>query len=376
MVTTTQPPYDPHYDQEFWKERDEQRNAARAEEYRKKLAYLENKKEEDEKAAQDERDREARALKKAIENSVPLPVEYKILEPTNNGEKADRTAAEAKLKEMLKDLTPVKLTDVKTAKPARFFGLKKPDLGIYVLDMRKLYIFDPTNLYGSSYLIHFKSEYERNIKPSQIVFIKVIGISFDFFGRSRNEKKKTLQFYAYYPNCDPIMCMREIGHEGKQGQYRSEPTQCVFQLPLVDDIESYVTFYNPQAISTIPPNDVGSRPTPPTDTDTTPLLERSSMVSPDDKGLLEDTISPNDVGYRTTPPTDTDTRSELDKQGGIKPLLDEHLKGKGYVGGGKKLRSAKKTSKRRSVKSKPRHYRRSVGSINHRRKKTTRRRRQ
>lgn len=43
------------------------------------------------------------------------------------------------------------------------------------------------------------------------------------------------------------------------------------------------------------------------------------------------------------------------------------------VGG--KLRSAKKTSKRRSVKSKPRYYRRSVGSINHRRKKTTRRRR-
>ena len=44
-------------------------------------------------------------------------------------------------------------------------------------------------------------------------------------------------------------------------------------------------------------------------------------------------------------------------------------------GGGGKLRSAKKTSKRRSVKSKPRYYRRSVGSINHRRKKTTRRRR-
>jgi hypothetical protein len=44
------------------------------------------------------------------------------------------------------------------------------------------------------------------------------------------------------------------------------------------------------------------------------------------------------------------------------------------AGGGGKLRSAKKTSKRRSVKSKPRYYRRSVGSINHRRKKTTRRR--
>ena len=41
---------------------------------------------------------------------------------------------------------------------------------------------------------------------------------------------------------------------------------------------------------------------------------------------------------------------------------------------GGKLRSAKKTSKCRSVKSKPRYYRRIVGSINHRRKKTTRRR--
>lgn len=48
--------------------------------------------------------------------------------------------------------------------------------------------------------------------------------------------------------------------------------------------------------------------------------------------------------------------------------------GAGASGGGK-LRSAKKTSKRRSVKSKPRYYRRSVGGINHRRKKTTRRRR-
>jgi hypothetical protein len=55
------------------------------------------------------------------------------------------------------------------------------------------------------------------------------------------------------------------------------------------------------------------------------------------------------------------------REGGIKPLIER-------VGSGGKLRSAKKTSKRRSVKSKPRYYRRSVGSINHRRKKTTRRR--
>ena len=71
---------------------------------------------------------------------------------------------------------------------------------------------------------------------------------------------------------------------------------------------------------------------------------------------------------RINPP---DKDSKLDKEGGILPLFKE--RGYGF-GGGKKLRSAKKTSKRRSVKSKPRHYRRSVGGINHRRKKTTRRR--
>lgn len=70
-------------------------------------------------------------------------------------------------------------------------------------------------------------------------------------------------------------------------------------------------------------------------------------------------IGSDDVGYH-----------QDEKDDAFKNMFKRH----GLVGGGGKLRSAKKTSKRRSVKSKPRYYRRSVGSINHRRKKTTRRR--
>lgn len=102
---------------------------------------------------------------------------------------------------------------------------------------------------------------------------------------------------------------------------------------------------------------VGYLPTHPTDKDTIPLLQQkpTAVMNPDDVDLLE-----GHPGKR---------ESKIDKEGGILPLL----KKRGFGVGGK-LRSAKKTSKRRSVKSKPRYYRRSVGSINHRRKKTTRRR--
>ena len=348
MATTTQPPVDPHYDQVFWKERDERRNAARAKQARETEEYLENKKKEKEKAAQDERDREALALKIAIEKSVPLPVEYKILEPTNNGEKADRTAAEAKLKEMLEGRTTVKPSEIIINPDAASHGLKGHH-GFYLLDMRNL---NSNKLSGlpnvlSAGLGPFKSKYEELINPSKIVFIRVIRFSNGTvtLGGGSYEKVPTIMFNVYFPNADIVMCMRQVVDGGKQGYDDYAPTQCVFELPV--DVFNY---------------------------DDVRLYKPISRINPDDKGLLEDTITPNDVVVEQKPLTDTDTQSKIDKEGGIGALLDR-FKGTGHVGGGKKLRSTKKTSKRRSVKSKPRYYRRSVGGINHRRKKTTRRRR-
>jgi hypothetical protein len=169
------------------------------------------------------------------------------------------------------------------------------------------------------------------------VFIRVIRFSDKTIqlGSGIDENARMMMFNVYFPNADIIMYRNSINTDALDfGQNMvTEPVE--FELPV--DVLNYdiLKLYKPK---------------------------------------LESTISPNDVGSRTTPPTDTDTRSELDKPGGIKPLLDR-FKGGGYGLGGKKLRSAKKTSKRRSVKSKPRHYRRSVGSINRHLKKTTRRRR-
>lgn len=332
MATTTPPQPAPS-----WVKTDEERAARYARYAEQDQKYAEKQKilaEEFAKvasiSAQEERDREALALENAIKNSVPLPVEYKILKPTINGEKDDRTAAEAKLKEMLEDLTPVNPTDV------------QPDDGtndgIYVLDMRNLDAFDINHPYVGIYVSQFKDYQYNNIKPSQIVFIKVIRFSFGFFGTNRDEKKDTFKFYAYHPNGDPITCRIQVVEGGKQGYDRYAPTQCVFDLPKVNDLIYRVRLYKPKPN----PHDEG-------------------QISPDDVSLLEG--------------RQDEHKSKIDEQGGIKKLIEERFKEKGYFGRGKKLRSAKKTSKRRSVKSKPRYYRRSVGSINHRRKKTTRRRR-
>ena len=340
----TMPPYDPHYDPEFWKIEDKRRNDEREKEYRENEEYLENKKEEEKKAAQEERDREALALEKAIKNSVPLPVEYKILKLTNKGEKADRTAAEAKLKEMLKDLTPVKPDEIIANPDAASHGLKGQ--GFYLLDMRNLYSnklsLELPNVLSAG-LVPFKLKYERHIKPSQIVFIRVIRFSDTWIrlGGGSSENVRTMMFNAYFPNGDPITCRIQVVEGGKQGYDSYAPTQCVFELPV--GVLDYLKLYKPDPKSQINPHD------------------DKDPISPDDVSLLEG--------------RQDEHKSKIVEQDGIKKLIEGRFKMKRYrFGGGKKLRSAKQTSKRRSVKSKPRYYRRSVGSINHRRKKTTRRR--
>lgn len=89
------------------------------------------------KDAQITRDNEARARKKGIDDSVPLPEQYKILELTNGGEEeADRTAAEAKLIKILEELTPVNPNKIIDNPWAATHGMK--DNGFYLLDMRNL----------------------------------------------------------------------------------------------------------------------------------------------------------------------------------------------------------------------------------------------
>jgi hypothetical protein len=100
-----------------------------------------------------------------------------------------------------------------------------------------------------------------------------------------------------------------------------------------------------------------------------------NKVKIDKLGLILNALSlPNGLN-EVVPQTKYHPKSliDLDDGNAVADLFNRRLVKKKGVGG--KLRSAKKTSKRRSVKSKPRYYRRSVGSINHRRKKTTRRRR-
>ena len=236
MATTTLTPYKPYenYDKEHWEKVDKQRNYERKLEYEANLAYLAKKKKEEEEAAQEERDREALALEKAIKNSVPLPVEYKILKPTNKGEKADRIAAEAKLKEMLEDLTPVKPDDIIANPDAASHGLKGQ--GFYLLDMRNLNSNKPSGLTNvlSWGLEPFKLKYESHIKPSKIVFIRVIRFSDTSIrlGSGSSEKVPTMMFNAYFPNGDPIMCRIQVVEGGKQSYDSYAPTQCVFELPV------------------------------------------------------------------------------------------------------------------------------------------------
>ena len=245
---------------------------------------------------------------------------------------------------MLKVLTPVKPDEIIANPDAASHGLKGHH-GFYLLDMRNLYSnklsLELPNVLSVG-LVPFKLKYERHIKPSEIVFIRFIQFSDKSIrlGGGRNENVDTMMFNAYFPNGDPITCRIQVVEGGKQGYDLSETTQCVFELPV--DVLKYeiLKLYKPKRESTINPNDKGP-------------------ISPDDVDFLE-----GHPGKR---------ESEIVKQDGIKKLIEKRFRG--YFGGGKKLRSAKQTSKCRSVKSKPRYYRRSVGGINHRRKKITRRRR-
>ena len=201
MVTTTLPQPAPS-----WVDNDAERVERYARYAEQDREYAEKQKILDEEfakvasiSAQEERDREALALEKAIKNSVPLPVEYKILEPTNKGEKADRIAAEAKLKEMLKDLTPVKPDEIIANPAAASHGLKGQ--GFYLLDMRNLNSNKPSGLTNvlSWGLEPFKLKYTSHIKPSQIVFIRVIRFSDKSIrlGDRSNENARMMMFNAY-----------------------------------------------------------------------------------------------------------------------------------------------------------------------------------
>lgn len=103
------------------------------------------------------------------------------------------------------------------------------------------------------------------------------------------------------------------------------------------------------------------------------IKETTNNVKIDKLSLIRDALSPQDKIKEVDLHTNyhhPKSLIELENNAVIN-LFDRRA----TAADGGKLRSAKKTSKCRSVKSKPRYYRRSVGSINHRRKKTTRRRR-
>jgi hypothetical protein len=101
------------------------------------------------------------------------------------------------------------------------------------------------------------------------------------------------------------------------------------------------------------------------------IKETTNKVKIDKLGLILYELSPQDKIKEVDLHTKYHPKSLIDlDNNAVEKLFARRIPALG----GKKLRSAKKTSKRRSVKSKPRHYRRSVGGINHRRKKTTRRR--
>lgn len=97
----------------------------------------------------------------------------------------------------------------------------------------------------------------------------------------------------------------------------------------------------------------------------------NNKVKFDKLSLIRDALSPQDKIKEVNLHTKYHPKSLIDLEHNA--VINLFGRRDADMAGGK-LRSAKKTSKRRSVKSKPRYYRRSVGGINRHRKKTTRRR--
>ena len=251
------------------------------------------------------------------ESEVSLPQKY--IDLTEGA--TSRWDVKKKLMKMVESLALAKVTSNDAGDYGS--GLLKSGDGIYLADMRNLDKVDMVALrQGLSLdLVDFKKKYENDFfrvesadrEYSTIVFIKVIEVAVGGrVGPNGTDKKPIFKFYAYHPNGDFIgECSREVSSANKHQSAITEPAPCVYELP-VDVLKSHnVILYKPDIPETPVPVPVA-------------VAEAESVSS---------------------------------------------------VGGGKKLRSAKKTSKRRSVKSKTRHYRRSVGSINRHRKKTTRRRR-
>ena len=204
----------------------------------------------------------------------------------------------------------------------------------FLADMRKLDEPDKENMRKGLFfdLADFKKHYGWNFfrvkhgsnEYSRIVFIKVIGVAFGgSFGRYERDEKQIFKFYAYHPDGEVIgkNCSREIQSETAHQSAITVPAPCVYDLPVEVLKSHHVNLYK--------------------------------------MDIPETLIS--EVGFGPSAGLDIGTSVGVDS-GSI-----------AVVSGGKKLRSAKKTSKRRSVKSKPRHYRRSVGGINRHRKKTARR---
>lgn len=243
---------------------------------------------------------------------VSLPQKYKDLFNGVPSYKVDD-----KLEEMITSKTVTQVTREEAGDKGN--GLLNGD-GVFLADMRMLNTQGGRN---DPYidLADFKKHYvwdffrvkHASNEYSRIVFIKVIGVAFGgSFGRYGTDKKQIFNFYAYHPDGEFIgkNCSREIQSDTAHQSAITVPAPCVYDLPVEVLKSHHVNLYKMDIPETL-------------------ISEVGSGAS-----------------------------------GGLDPS----------VGGGKKLRSAKQTSKRRSVKSKPRYYRRSVGSINHRRKKTTRRR--
>lgn len=216
-------------------------------------------------------------------------------------------------------------------------GLLNGD-GVFLADMRKLNTDDMNNMRKGLFfdLADFKKHYDLYFfrresgskEYSRIVFIKVIEVAVGGrFGRYGTDKKQIFKFYAYHPDGQVIgNCSREIQSDTAHQSAITVPAPCVYNLPVEVLKSHHVNLYKMDIPET--------------------LISVAGVGV--DSGASASSIA--DVG------------SEVGSGSGSE------------LSGGGKLRSAKKTSKRRSVKSKPRYYRRSVGSINHRRKKTTRRR--
>jgi hypothetical protein len=257
---------------------------------------------------------EKQQFERLIENSVKIPQKFLEWLKSKSDFKPTNDDYLSRMETKADYLSSMELDNV-----------NKNDINVGIINAESHGLPEGTGIYLMDILVKYEFEldksfqynYKSNIFPSKHFFISVIKFS-------TNDDKKTMRFNAYHLTGKPITCMRQVGNESSHtnGYEEYEPVLCVFELPL-EVVGSQVQLYYPEPRSTI-----------------------SSL----------DMSNPK---HNTTPQNNTFTRL-LDR---IKPK---------QAG---KLRSAKKTSKRRSVKSKPRHYRRSVGGINHRRKKTTRRRR-